>query len=80
MIHLVHSEALLDVRREVTHAAAERAAAAVVLVVPVQVPLVRRAEVAQRALDHRHRVVLHVLREARLEVRHIVTFFAREEL
>ena len=65
----MHGETLLDVRREVARRTPEGAAAVVVLAVPVQVPLVRRPEVAHVAFDHRHRVVLYVLGEPSLHVR-----------
>lgn len=79
VIHLVHGETLLDIRTEVALAALERATTTMVLIVPVQVPLVRGAKVTQIALDHRHRMVLDVLRVARLHVRHIGTFRAAQE-
>lgn len=40
----------------------------------------RRSEVAQHALNHRHRMVLDVLAEARLDVRHIRALFAAIKL
>ena len=75
----VDGEALLDVGGEVAERALVHAAAHVVLEVAVQVPLVGRAELAQVALDHRHRMVLDVFGVARLHVRHIVALNTSEE-
>jgi hypothetical protein len=80
VVHLVDGEALLDVGGEVAGGAAEGAAPVVVLAVAVQVPLVRRPEVAHVALDHRHRVVLDVLGEAGLHVGGVGALGAPEEL
>ena len=62
-------------KRTLVHAAAH-----VILQMTVQVPLVRRAELAQVALDHRHRMVFDVFGIARLDVRHVVALDAAEEL
>jgi len=74
------SETLLDVRPEVAQRTLELAVALVVAVVPVQVPFVGGAKVAEIALDHGHRVILDVLGEARLQVGHVVALGAPEEL
>lgn len=79
MIHFVHSETLFDIRTEVAFAALERARAAMILIMPVQIPFIRRTKVTQIALDHRHRMVFDVFRIARLHVRHIGTFGAAQE-
>lgn len=50
-----------------------------VLIVAVQVPLVGCAEVAHFALDHRHRMVLDMLGEARLHVGDVVALGAPVE-
>lgn len=82
VVGLVHGQALLDVGRERTmrtlvHA---RRPGGVVSVVPVQVPFVRRSEVAVRTLDHGHRVVFDVFRVPGPHVRHVVTLHAPEKL
>ena len=46
----------------------------------IQIPLVGRAELAQVALDHRHRMILDVFRVARLHMCHIVALDAAKEL
>jgi len=77
----VYCETLLDVGRERTVRALVRARryGAMVAVVPVQVPLVRRPEVAVVALDHRHRVVLDVLGVPSPHVSHVVAQHTPEE-
>lgn len=81
MIRLVYGETLLDIGRERTVRALVRAwrYGAVVAVVPVQIPLVRRPEVAVVALDHRHRVVLDVLGVPSPHVSHVVALHTPEE-
>lgn len=80
VIHLVHRQALLDVRGEVAGRTPERTLTVVVLAVAVQVPLVRRPEIAHLALYHRHRVVFDVFGEARLHVRYVSALGAPEVL
>lgn len=79
MVHFVHGQALFDVRREVAGGAAEGAVSVVVLVVPVQVPLVRRAKVAEVAFDHGHGVVLDVFGEPGFDVGDVAAFGAAEK-
>lgn len=80
VIHLVHCQTLLDIGGEVARAASKRALSVVVLAMSIQVPLVRRPEVAQLTLYHRHRVVFHVLCKARLHMRNVCALRAPEEL
>lgn len=79
MIHLVHGQALFDVRREIASRTLERTGSTVILHVTIQIPFVRRSKIAHDAFDHRHRMVFHVFAEARLDVRHIAAFLAPEE-
>lgn len=48
--------------------------------IPIEVPFVGCAELAEVALDHGHGVVLDVLRVARLDVGDVVALDAAEEL
>ena len=79
MILNVNGERLFDVSREIAQRTLVHAAAHVVLEVSVQIPLVRCAEFAQIALDHRHRVVLDVFRVPGLDVRDVIAFDATKE-